>query len=101
MMNIDKVIRNFDFDKFKSDCFIHAALKTYIDKKSKLSLCSENEAGMLSAELKDYSDILLRCLKNALCFPSGCKDCTGMQKCADCFKQKDLGEEFIRLRNFL
>ena len=100
-MNIDKVISNFNFDKFKSDCFIHAALKTYMNKKSKLSSCDENETNMLGVELKEYSDILGRCLKNALCFPAGCKDCVGMQKCSDCSKQDDLGEAFIDLRKFL
>jgi len=52
-------------------------------------------------QFKDYSDILGQCLKNALCFPSGCNDCEGMQKCADCIKQEDLGEAFIKLRKFL
>jgi len=100
-MDIDNVISNFNFDKFKSDCFIHAALKTYMNKKSKLSSCDENETNMLGVELKEYSDILGRCLKNALCFPSGCKDCVGMQKCTDCTKQTDLGEAFVELRKFL
>ena len=100
-MNIDKVISNFNFDKFKSDCFIHAALKTYMNKKSKLSSCGKNETNMLGVELKEYSDILGRCLKNALCFPAGCIDCVGMQKCADCIKQEDLAETFIKLRKYL
>ena len=99
-MNIDKVISNFNFNKFKSDCFIHAALKTYMNKKSKLSSCGENETNMLGVELKEYSDILGQCLKNVLCFPSGCKDCVGMQKCADCFKQYDLAETFIELQKY-
>jgi len=100
-MDIDNVISNFDFDKFKSDCLIHVFLKTYMEKKSKLSSCEENEASMLRVQFKDYSDILGQCLKNALCFPSGCKDCVGMQKCADCIKQNELAEVFIELRKFL
>jgi hypothetical protein len=42
-----------------------------------------------------------RYLENALYFPSGCKDCVGMQKCADCIKQEDLAETFIELRKYL
>ena len=100
-MNIDNVISNFDFDKFKSDCYIHRFLKTYLKKKSELSSCDDNEANMLRVQLKEYSDVLGRCLKNALCFPSGCKDCVGMQKCADCIKQYDLAETFIELQKYL
>ena len=100
-MNIDNVISNFDFDKLNSDCFIHVALQTYMKKKSQLSSCDDNEASMLRVQFKDYSDILGRCLKNALCFPLGCNDCEGMQKCADCIKQDGLGEAFIKLRKFL
>jgi len=100
-MNIDKMISDFDSDKFKSDCFIHTSLQTYMKKKLQLSTCDENEANMLKAQFEDYSDILGRCLKNALCFPSGCSDCAGMQKCADCLKQDDLGDAFIELRKFL
>ena len=73
-MYIDNVISSFDFDKFKSDCFLHGFLKTYI--------------------LGQY-------LENALCFPSGCKDCVGMQKCANCLKQDDLGEAFVELHKYL
>ena len=100
-MNIDNLISNFDFDKFKSDCLIYDFLKTYIKKKSNLSSSDDNEANMLRVQLKEYSDVLGRCLKNAFCFPSGCKDCVGMQKCADCIKQNELAEVFIELRKFL
>jgi hypothetical protein len=100
-MNIDNMISNFDFDKFKSDCFLHVSLKTYLKKKSKLSSCNESEATILNAQFKDYSDVLGRCLENALCFPSGCKDCVGMQKCANCLKQDDLGEAFIALQKYI
>ena len=100
-MNIDNVISNFDFDQFNSDCFIHVSLKTYREKKSKLSSCDENEADMLNVQFKEYSDILGQCLKNALCFPSGCKDCEGMQKCANCLKQDDMGELFVELHKYL
>jgi len=40
-MDIDKVISDFDSDKFKSDCFIHTSLQTYMKKKSQLSSCGE------------------------------------------------------------
>jgi hypothetical protein len=50
-MYIDNVISSFDFDKFKSDCFLYGFLKTYI--------------------LGQY-------LENALCFPSGCKGGFGL-----------------------
>jgi hypothetical protein len=66
-MNIDNLISSFDFDKFKSDCLIHDFLKTYIKKKSILSSCYG-------------SDILKRYLKNAMCFPSECENCVGMNK---------------------
>ena len=75
IMNIDNVISNFNFDKFKSDCYIHAFLKTYLKKKSELSSCDDNEANMLRVQFKEYSDVLGRCLNNALCFPSGCRLC--------------------------
>lgn len=66
-MHIDKLISNFDFDKFKSDCLIHNFVKTCIIKKSNLS--------------KWYgSDLLARLLKNTMCFPSECKNCVGMNK---------------------
>ena len=100
-MNIDNVISNFDFGQFNSDCFIHVSLKTYMKKKSKLSSCDESETNMLKAQFKDYSDILGRCLKNVLCFPAGCKDCVGTQKCANCLKQDDLGEAFLELHKYL
>ncbi|MDH3884013.1 MAG: hypothetical protein OET63_07355 [Desulfobacterales bacterium] len=100
-MNIDKVISSFVFDKFKSDCYLHGFLKTYMQKKSKLSSCDADEASILRAQLKDYSDILGQYLEKALCFPLGCKDCVGMQKCADCIKQEDLAETFIKLRKYL
>ena len=67
-MNIDNMILSFDFDKLKSDCLIHDFLKTYIKKKSNLSSCYG-------------SDILERYLKNAMCFPSECEKCVGMNNC--------------------
>jgi ATP-dependent helicase YprA (DUF1998 family) len=100
-MNIDNMISDFDFDQFKSDCFIHASLESYMEKKSKLSSCDENEADMLRTQFKNYSDMLAQCLKKALCFPKGCKDCVGMQKCANCIQQDDLGEAFIELQKHL
>jgi hypothetical protein len=68
-MNIDNLISNFDFDKFKSDCLIHNFLKTCINKKSNLSKWYD-------------SDLLERLLKNTMCFPSECENCAGMKKCA-------------------
>ncbi len=101
-MNIDNLIDvSFDFDKFKSDCLIHDFLKTYIKKKSNLSSCDDNEADMLSMQLEDYSNTLERVLKFARCFPSGCKNCVGMQKCADCIHQHNLADAFIKLRKYL
>ena len=66
-MNIDSVISNFDFDKFKSDCLIHNFVKTCIKKKSNLSKWYD-------------SDLLERLLKNTMCFPSECENCLGMNK---------------------
>ena len=66
-MNIDNLISNFDFDKFKSDCLIHNFVKTCIKKKSNLSKWYD-------------SDLLERLLKNTMCFPSECENCVGMNK---------------------
>lgn len=101
-MNIDNLISSFDFDKFKSDCLIHEFLETYNKKKSNLSSRDGdgNEANMLRMQLEDYSDILERLLKNARCFPSGCENCVGMQKCAGCINQDILADAFIRLQKY-
>ena len=100
-MNIDNLISSFDFDKFKSDCPIHAFLTTYKKKKSTLSACDNNEANMLRMQLEDYSDILERLLKNTACFPSGCENCAGMQKCVGCINQDILADAFIKLQKYL
>jgi hypothetical protein len=100
-MDIDNLKSSFDFDKIKGDCPIHAFLKTYNKKKSNLSSCDDNEANMLRMQLKDYSDILDRLLKNAACFPSGCENCVGMQKCAGCLNQDILADAFIKLQKYL
>ena len=50
-MNIDNLISSFDFDKIKSDCPIHAFLRTYNKKKSNLSSCDDKEANMLKLQL--------------------------------------------------
>ena len=100
-MNIDNLISSFDFDKTKSDCPIHAFLTTYKKKKSTLSSCDDNEANMLRMQLEDYSDILEPLIKNATCFPSGCDNCAGMQKCAGCINQDILANAFIKLQKYL
>ena len=66
-MNVDNLISSIDFDKLKSDCLIHDFLKMYSKKKFILT---------------SYygSDILERYLKNAMCFPSECENCVGMNK---------------------
>jgi hypothetical protein len=56
---------------------------------------------MLRMQLEDYSDILERLLKNAMCFPSGCENCVGMKKCADCINQDILADAFIKLQKYL
>jgi hypothetical protein len=56
---------------------------------------------MLRMQLEDYSDILERLLKNAMCFPSGCENCVGMKKCADCINQNYLADAFIKLQKYL
>ena len=100
-MNIDNLISGFDFDQSKNDCIIHNFLKTYIDKKSNLSAGDDNKANMLRMQLEDYSDILERLLKTATCFPSGCKNCVGMQKCAGCINQDILADAFVKLQKYL
>jgi hypothetical protein len=100
-MNIDNLISGFDFDQSKNDCIIHNFLKTYIDKKSNLSAGDDNKANMLRMQLEDYSDILERLLKTATCFPSGCENCVGMQKCAGCINQDILADAFVKLQKYL
>ena len=100
-MNIDNLISSFDFDKIKSDCPIHAFLTTYDKKKLTLSSCDDNEANMLRMQLEDYADIVERIIKNATCFPSGCDNCAGMQKCAGCINQDILADAFIKLQKYL
>jgi len=99
-MNIDNLVSSFDFDKFKIDCIIHDFLKTYVKKKSSLSSCDDNEASILRIQLEDYSDIMERLLKTAGRFPSGCENCVGMQKCADCINQDILADAFIKLQKY-
>jgi len=100
-MNIDILIKGYDFNKFKSDCLIHDFLKAYINKKSSLSTCDDNEADMLRIVLEDFSNNLAHILKFATCFPLGCKNCEGMQKCADCINQEYLADAFIKLQKYL
>jgi len=100
-MDIDNLISSFDFDKIKSDCPIHAFLRTYNEKKSNLSSCDDNAAQSLRMQLEDYSDILERLIKNAACFPSGCENCAGMKKCAGCLNQDILADAFIKLQKYL
>ena len=100
-MNIDNLISSFNFDKSKNDCIIHDFLKTYIKKKSDLSSCDDKEANMLRMQLEDYLDILEPLIKNATCFPSGCDNCAGMQKCAGCINQDILADAFIKLQKYL
>jgi hypothetical protein len=47
------------------------------------------------------SDILERLFKKATCFPSGCQNCVGMQKCAGCINQDILGDAFVKLQKYL
>ena len=76
-------------------------MKTYIKKKSNLSSCDDNEANMLRIQLEDYSDILKRLLKSTTCFPAGCENCVGMQKCAGCINQDILADAFVKLQKYL
>jgi hypothetical protein len=56
---------------------------------------------MLRMQLEDYADIVERIIKNATCFPSGCDNCAGMQKCAGCINQDILADAFIKLQKYL
>ena len=100
-MNIDHMISKFDFDKSKSDCLIHDFLKTYIKMESHLSTCENNEADRLEKQLNNYSDNLEQLLECAMCFPSGCEDCVGMQKCIDCINQDNLASSFVKLKRYM
>jgi hypothetical protein len=100
MKTFDNLISSFDFDKFKSECIIHDFMRTYIEKKSILSSCDDDEANMLRLLLEDYSDILKQLLKSTTRFPSGCKNCVGMQKCAGCINQDILADAFIKLQKY-
>jgi hypothetical protein len=59
-------------------------LRIYIDKKSELSSCDDNEAIMLIKQLEGYSGVLKRLLRHAKCFPDLCDNCEGLTKCIDC-----------------
>jgi hypothetical protein len=83
-MNINNLISGFDFEKLKKDCILHSMLRIFIDKKSELSSCGENEAIIITKQLKEYSDVLKRLLSHAKCFPDSCDDCEGLTKCIDC-----------------
>lgn len=83
-MNIDNLIASFDFEKSKKDCILHNMLGIYIDKKSELTSCDDNEAIMLTQQLEEYSDVLKRLLSHAICFPAMCDDCEGLTKCIEC-----------------
>lgn len=100
-MNVDNLISSFNFDKFKIDCLIHDFLKTYMQKKSSLASCDDKEAKVLKMQLEGYSDILERLLKRSTCFPSGCENCVGMQKCIGCINQDILADAFIKLQKYL
>jgi hypothetical protein len=56
---------------------------------------------MLKMQFEDYSEILERLLKISTCFPSGCENCKGMQKCAGCRNQDILADAFIKLQKYL
>ena len=79
-MNIDNVISSLDFDKLKSDCLVHSSLKAYIEKNPKIPPCYD-------------SDYFEQYLKNAVCFPSECANCVGMNKC-------DI-RKFVYIPNFI
>ena len=66
-MITDNILSSFDFDKLRNDCLIHNFLKMYRIRESFFT---------------SYygSDILERYLKNAMCFPSDCENCVGMNK---------------------
>ena len=67
-MNTDNLMPSLDFDKFQSDCLIHNFLKMYSKKESNPSSGYD-------------SNILEQFLRNAMCFPSECENCVGMNKC--------------------
>ena len=67
-MNIDNVISSFDFDQFKSDCLVHSSLKAFLKNNPSLPSCYDS----------DFYELYL---KNAVCFPSECANCVGMNKC--------------------
>lgn len=100
-MDVDNLIADFDFDKIENDCPIHAFLKTYSEKKANLSSGDDYDASLVKMQLDDYASILERLLKNAACFPSGCENCAGIQKCAGCLNQDILADAFIKLQKYL
>ncbi len=83
-MNINNLISSFDFEKAKKDCILHSLLRIYIDKKSELSSCDDNEASMLRNQLEGFSDALKRLFSHAKCFPASCHSCEGLTKCIEC-----------------
>ena len=95
-MNIDNLISSFDFEKSEKDCMLHSMLRIYVDKKSELSSCDDNEAIMIIKRLDGYSDVVKRLLSHAKCFPDSCDDCEGLTKCIECIiKDKCLDAQLM------
>jgi hypothetical protein len=100
-MNINGLISSMDLEKLNKDCILHSVLRIYIDKKSKLSSCDDNEAIMLKKQLEEYSDVLKRVLNYAKCFPASCDNCEGLTKCIECIIKNncvDASVKFYKLQ---
>ena len=95
-MNIDNLISSFDFVKSEKDCMLHSLLRIYVDRKSELSSCDDDEAIMLTKQLEGYSDVLMQLLSHAKCFPDSCDNCEGLTKCIECIiKDKCLDAQLM------
>jgi hypothetical protein len=96
-MNIDGLISSIDLEKLNKDCILHSVLRIYIDKKSKLSSCDDNEASRLIKQLEEYSDVLKRVLNYAKCFPASCDNCEGLTKCIECIIKNNCVDAHLML----
>jgi hypothetical protein len=96
-MNIDSLISSIDLEKLNKDCILHSVLRIYIDKKSELSSCDDNEAIRLVKQLEEYSDVLKRLLSHAKCFPASCDNCGGLTKCIECIIKNNCVDAHLML----
>ena len=83
-MEIDNLVSSIDTRKLDKDCILHSVIRIYLDKKTALSSCEDNEAISLTRQLEEYKEVLKRLMRHARCFPASCDSCEGLTKCIGC-----------------